>query len=863
MNTNIYTGLNDEEVKRSAEKYGRNVYERVKPKGIIRRLLDNFKDPIIRILLLAMGVNLLFTLKNINWAENAGIIIAVMISVFVSALSERGSEKAFIRLREREEKRNVRVLRNSTVILVPTEELVVGDVIFLSSGTKIPADAVLKDGHVLVDQSAINGESEPSEKSPQNTETNNERSKIYAGTVITEGECTAIVTSVGSMSLYGQIAREIQTEKAESPLKNRLSKLAKSITRIGYAAAAVVAAAYLFNVFVIDSAFISSEILIRLSNPRFVALSLIKAVTIAMTVIVVAVPEGLPMMITVVLSRNVKRMLKDQVLVRNPVGIETSGCMDLLFTDKTGTLTEGKPVCTSLILGNGEIYDKKTDEKFEQILQLSVYYNTSCKMAGKRYIGGNGTETALCSFLNNDRLEAEVLEKMPFDSKNKYSKCTVRYKGENIVLIKGAAEILLPKCTEYLDGNGKRHSFDRQKTETEIKKEAQKGNRMIVLAYKENGGSDERYVFLCTAKLSDRPRKDAAEAVNTLEKAGIHTVMITGDGKDTAENIAKECGILKANHDLSVSGKELSEKTDLWIKENVDRLALVYRAMPNDKNRLVKAAKERGKVVGMTGDGINDAPALKNADVGFAMGSGTDVAKEAGDIIILDNRLSSIAQAVLYGRTIFKSIRKFITFQLIMNLCAVGVSFFGQLMGIDHPITVIQMLWINIIMDTLGGLAFAGEYPQKKYLKEPPLGREEPILTKKSYKQIVIMGCYGILLCTAFLSVGIKTDYIGYAENPLPLLTAFFALFIFTGILICFTARSERKNILAGLTKNKSFILIMSLITIIQMIMLYFGGNTFRCGGLSLKALGTVAFTAFTVVPADLIRRLIGERHNC
>ena len=319
-------GLTTEEAALLRETKGANVYEKLKRKSFGRRLLENFKDPIIRILLIAMGVNLLFTIKNINWAENAGIILAVLISTFVSAISEQGSERAFERLKEEQKKVNAQVLRDGKPVILPVEELVVGDLVFLHPGNRIPADGRILAGTLKVDQSAVNGEAEPTGKRPSRGGAEDEQSRVFAGTMVTEGEAEMLVTAVGSESIYGQIAKDIQRENEESPLKKRLSKLAGTITKIGYVAAIVVAVTYLFNVFILDSGFDRIEILLRLSNFRFVALNLVKAVTIAMTVIVVAVPEGLPMMITVVLSSNMKKMLKGNVLVRKLVGIETSGC---------------------------------------------------------------------------------------------------------------------------------------------------------------------------------------------------------------------------------------------------------------------------------------------------------------------------------------------------------------------------------------------------------------------------------------------------------------------------------------------------------------------------------------------------------
>ena len=850
-------GLTSAQVEASRTAHGANVYNKQKRKSFMRRLLDSFSDPIIRILLIALGVNLLFTIKNINWAETIGIVIAVLISTFVSAISEYGSEKAFDRLQNETAKIDVRVLRDGRLQSVPSTELVVGDLILLNEGERIMADGLLIEGELSVNEAAVNGESEPAHK--KSTAKENDR-RLYAGSLVSEGEGQMRVTAVGADSVYGHIAEEIQTESGGSPLKNRLSKLAGSISKIGYAAAALVALTYLFNVFVIDSGFQMSEIVLKLCNLRFVAMKLIKAVTIAMTVVVVAVPEGLPMMITVVLSSNMKKMMRDKVLVRKMVGIETAGCMNILFTDKTGTLTEGKPVCKELVFADGSSFDGKSpiNEKLAEMIERSIHLNSSCTMIGGEPVGGNATEQALCRFFPTGELPKASF-KQPFNSKNKYSYAK-EASEEGLVYFKGASEKILPFCKECYDIKGCKAPFDRAAMQNTVNRLSSNGARVLVMATGRvcapphlTGG----LTFLCLVHLADGLRENAKGAVDALRSAGIHTVMITGDSYETASRIAKECGIIDKSRDLILTGSEMEKMSDREVMLSLDRLAAVARALPSDKTRLVEISRKKGLVVGMTGDGVNDAPALKNADVGFAMGSGSEIAKEAGDLIILDNDLSSIVKAVLYGRTVFKSIRKFITFQLIMNLCAVGITLIGQLMGIESPVTVVQMLWVNMIMDTLGGLAFSGEFPQKYYLLEKPISRHEPILKTSNYLQILMMGGFGTFVCSMFLSSERLKQMFAWDQSNLPMLTAFFALFIFTGIVICFTTRSERVNLLAGLWKNKPFAVIMTLISFIQLLMLYFGGETFRCVGLKPKELLLVLGIAASVLPVDLIRRLI------
>jgi calcium-translocating P-type ATPase len=413
--------------------------------------------------------------------------------------------------------------------------------------------------------------------------------------------------------------------------------------------------------------------------------------------------------------------------------------------------------------------------------------------------------------------------------------------------------------THAWSANGDCTPFYRYRWEERLQAMTGGGRRVLLIAT----GSVDRYrgptdlTLLCAVTLRDRIRREARPAVETLHRAGIHVVMITGDHRETAQAIARECGILNDRVTLSLTGEELNRMSDLKIRELLPQIGVIARALPTDKSRLVRIAQEADLVVGMTGDGINDAPALRRADIGFAMGNGTQVAKEAGDIIILDNNLSSIVRAVLYGRNIFKSIRKFIVLQLTMNLCAVGVSMICPFMGIDAPVTVVQMLWINMIMDTLGGLAFAGEPPLPSCMEEPPKRRDEPILNFYMLHQIFLLGSFTVGLCLLFLNLPAITVHFRETPDHIYLLTAFFALFIFAGVFNCFNARTDRLNLLAGISGNVVFLLIMAIITVIQVIFVYLGGAVLRTAPLTLEELGVTVLLALAVIPAEFLRKLL------
>lgn len=866
-----FSGLTASQVETARKQYGDNSLAVKKKKGFFKSLLSSFADPIIKILLIALAVNIIFMFKTSDWFETIGIAVAIFLATFVSTLSEYGSEAAFKELQEEASKTMCRIRRSGELGEIPLVDVVTGDIVLLEAGEKIPADGILVSGEISVDQSALNGESKEAKKKPGGASEKSslsDENALFRGCVVCSGEGIMRVTQVGGATLYGSMAEEVQEETRESPLKVRLAHLAGVISKLGYVAAIIVAGAYLFNTFLLDSGFSSTIILQKLQNLPYLFHHLLNALTLAITVIVVAVPEGLPMMITVVLSSNMKRMLKDNVLVRKLVGIETAGSLNILFTDKTGTITRGALSVTNFITGSGREYESiralKKSRPLYELFELSAGFNTSSSVSRDGVIGGNATDRAVLESILPFSLpkDTKVTNKIPFDSVRKYS--CVRIEGKkNMVLIKGAPEKILTACDRYYDEAGKVHSFgSRSALQRRWNEMTKNAVRVLAFAVSDQDwnerGEYRNLILVGLAGIKDEIRPEAKKAITEVRAAGVQVVMITGDNRETATAIAKECGLVSSyEKGLILTGDELAAASDEQLKRILPELRVIARALPSDKSRLVRIAQESGLVAGMTGDGINDAPALKAADVGFVMGSGTEVAKEAGDIVILDNNFASIVKAVLYGRTIFKSIRKFIIFQLTMNLCAVGVSIIGPFIGIDAPVTVIQMLWVNIIMDTLGALAFAGEAPPADCMRESPKSRDEPILNLYMVNQIIIDGVLTIGVCIAFLKVPFVKNWFRYFEDPIYFMTAFFALFIFAGVFNCFNARTNRMNLFAGLRKNKSFILIMILISVVQIVFIYFGGTLFRTAPLLGREVILVVLIAFLVIPADLTRKAV------
>ncbi len=840
-------GLTDNEVIESRKKFGSNVINSSKKNSFIKQYISTLGDPIIRILLIALGIKTVFLIQNFDWYETVGIVIAIFLASFISTVSEYGSEKAFEKLQEESSKIKCKVLRNKKVVEVNIEDVVVGDIVLLESGDRIPADGEIIEGEIIVDESSITGEAKEIYK-------NIENKIIFRGTIVYSKQAKMIVTKVGDNTFYGSISKELQESQPESPLKLRLRKLAEVISKIGYIGAFLVFFSYLFSVIFIKNNFDFNLIKETITNIPLISGHILYALTLCVTVIVVAVPEGLPMMITLVLSSNVKRMLKDNVLVRKLHGIETAGSINILFSDKTGTITKGNLEVTHFLNSDLKKYDNidKIENNLKEIVLISLVYNNASYYDNK-IIGGNITDRAILKFTNvKEKNKYEIIDNVPFDSKNKYSSTTIKYKNENIYLIKGAPEVILKKCEFYFDNEGNK-KFLRKKViiEDNLKKLTKEGNRIIAFATSLENAKNLTLVGFVLIK--DEIRKEAFEGIELVKKASIQTVMVTGDNKLTALAIAKEVGLYQ-DGDLILTSDEMKNMSDEKLKEVLPKLRVVARAIPQDKSRLVRVSQELDLVVGMTGDGVNDAPALKRADVGFAFGSGTEVAKEASEVVILDNNFLSIAKAILFGRTIFKSIRKFIIFQLTVNICAVSLSIIGPFIGVDTPVTVIQMLWINMVMDTLAALAFSFEAPLKEYMCELPKKRDEPIINQYMKDEILFTGIYSTLICILFLKLPIFHQLFRNGEQYI--LTAFFGLFIFISIFNSFNARTHRLNLLSNLKTNKTFIVIIAFIFVVQVLLIYFGGELFRTSGLTFLEFQIMFLLSFTVVPVDFLRKL-------
>lgn len=866
-------GLTSEEAAQSLKKYGNNALSKPPQQTFIDKLLDNFGDPIIRILIVALLVNVVFVYMGYaDWIETAGIFVAIILATFVSTLSEYSNENAFQKLQEEASRITCKVWRDGKPVELRIDDIVVGDAVQLESGDKVPVDGLLLEGSLKLDQAALNGESEEAKKKPASpdfswgTETDFLNPYcLYRGSVVVEGQGLMRAEKVGDASVYGQLVQELKEVERDSPLKLKLKHLADKISYFGYAGGLLIFIAVLLH-----KMFLAGGWALYVANTAQVLSDVVQALILAVIIIVMAVPEGLPLMIAIVSSLNMRKMLNDHVLVRKLNGIETAGSLNLLFTDKTGTITKGQLEVVDFITGDLKEYLSfdQLPVPIREMTYENVVLNTSAAVAEGAIVGGNITERALTRYIGDyHKLQMPLRNTfVPFNSATKYSFAGVQGASE-YTLAKGAPEKLLQYCDYYWDEKGHCLPF------TEAMKQAL-DEKMVELA-----GRAIRMLALCTFPKSvygpelpqkglaltgilairDEVRPEAVEAIQKVHEAGVQIVMITGDRKETAVAIARDAGLLRRPQDQVWTSQELAAMSDEEVKLNLPDLRVVSRALPLDKLRLVSIAQEMNLVTGMTGDGVNDSPALKRADVGFAMGSGTEVAKEAGDIVILDDNFLSIKQAILYGRTIYNSICKFITFQLSINFSAVLINFIAPFIGVEKPLTIIQILWINLVMDTLAALAFGGEPALEKYMQERPKERGGPIVSKGMMSTIVLGGLWMTLVAVAFYKSAWVDSLFRDAPDHIYTYTGFFCAYIFMAVANGFNVRVEGLDLFDHILDNKGFIQVMGGIVLIQYLLTLFGGSVLRTAPLHGQEWGVVIICALSIIIVDLLRKVFRQ----
>ncbi len=923
-----YKGLTDKQVKESREKNGSNAIPDSEPTTFWAEFLETFSDPMIKILLVIAAIMIVMFIlgqtglqTGVQLYEPLGTIIAILVVATVSAKTGVASDTKYRELKDSTEKDKCKVYRNDELLVIEVDDVVVGDKVLLQAGDKIPADGILINGSMRVDNSALNGEAEECKKTETSEDTQLaeeitgdtfvDAHSLFRGAVVFDGEGVLDVRKVGLKTMMGRMAEEMQGDEPDSPLKVKLAKLAGQISTFGYIGAGAITLLYVLYFIFLAPVIVNDvnlgtgpAIFFQQDFLSFMLPKLIEAVSLAVVIIVCAVPEGLPLMISLVLMQNTSKMLDHNVLVRKAEGIETAGSVNILFSDKTGTITKGVLEVVEFFTADGKTIpmdEIKKHEKLATPLHFAIGKNTQSMYDSKHeIIGGNITDRALMKFIGEEtflKLEADKENKITasqgFNSTNKFSQARIDKQGKTFY--KGAPERLLAKAKKYLDADGNIKDIDQKKLDEKIDELSNKAMRVLSFGYsekpmKENEINDD-LVIIGLVGIRDDVRPEAKIAIADVQEAGIQVVMITGDRKETAVAIAKDAGLIKSENDRVLTSAELNKMSDDEVKKIVRDIRVIARALPTDKSRMVRICQELNLVVGMTGDGVNDSPALKKADVGFAMGSGSEAAKEAGKIVILDDNFRSIKDAILYGRTIYHNILKFCTFQLVINVAAVVVSALAPFFGVDEPLKVTHLLFVNLVMDSLGAMMLGNEPALREYMHEKPRRRDESIISRKMAGQIGVMACWAVILSAlyfilqpiaAVFNSQASTGFASTAKISDQHITGYFVLFILAALFNGFNVRDRGFGIFSRLNENPSFLRIWLIIALVQAFIVnaaliplniptgdntYFNpfewlSNMFSCTPFSWQGWLLVIGMAITMIPVDLIRKLISNAIN-
>ncbi|CAN6990655.1 unnamed protein product [Brassica rapa subsp. trilocularis] len=852
LKTNTRLGINEEadEIQRRRSTFGSNTYTRPPSKSLIHFVIEAFKDLTILILLGCATLSLGFGIKEHGlkegWYDGGSIFVAVFLVVAVSAVSNFRQNRQFDKLSKVSSNIKIDVVRNGRRQEISIFDIVVGDIICLNIGDQVPADGVFVEGHSLhVDESSMTGESD-------HVEVNlNGNTLLFSGTKVADGFGKMVVTSVGMNTAWGQMMSHISRDTNEqTPLQTRLDKLTSSIGKVGLLVAFLVLLVLLIRYFTGSTKDESGKREYNGKNTKSdeIVNAVVEMVAAAVTIIVVAIPEGLPLAVTLTLAYSMKRMMKDQAMVRKLSACETMGSATTICTDKTGTLTLNQMKVTDSWFGleSGKASPSSTlSRKVVELFHQGVAMNTTgsvfkAKGSSSEYeFSGSPTEKAILSWavgeLKMDMEEVirehEVVHVEAFNSEKKRSGVLIKKRGEMTVHWKGAAEKILAMCCTYYDGSGVVREIqedDKVQFENIIQSMAAKSLRCIAFAYSEDGETkklkEEKLSLLGIVGIKDPCRPGVKKAVEDCQFAGVNIKMITGDNIFTARAIAVECGILtpedETNEDAVLEGEAFRSYTQQQRLEKVERIKVMARSSPFDKLLMVKCLKELGHVVAVTGDGTNDAPALKEADIGLSMGiQGTEVAKESSDIVILDDNFASVATVLKWGRCVYNNIQKFIQFQLTVNVAALVINFVAAVSAGEVPLTAVQLLWVNLIMDTLGALALATEKPTNDLMKNKPVGRTAPLITNVMWRNLLAQAFYqiSVLLVLQFRGRSI----FGVTERVKN--TLIFNTFVLCQVFNEFNARSiEKKNVFRGLHKNRLFVGIIVVTVVLQVVMVEF-----------------------------------------
>ncbi|KAL3647824.1 putative calcium-transporting ATPase 13, plasma membrane-type [Castilleja foliolosa] len=886
---------NEPELTKRRSKFGPNTHIKPRPKGLLSFVVEAFKDMTILILLVCAALSLTFGIRehgvSQGWYEGGSIFVAVFLVVVVSAASNFRQERQFDKLSRISDNIKVDVVRAGRRQKVSIFEIVVGDVVFLTIGDQVPADGLFSDGHsFLVDESSMTGESDHVKvdlvKNPF----------LLSGSKIVDGWSRMLVTSVGKNTVYGEMMSSINTRNTneQTPLQERLNKLTSSIGKVGLAVATLVLTVMLIRYFTGNT---SNEIGQREFNGvdqdlNDVFNSVLRIISMAVTIVVVAIPEGLPLAVTLTLAYSMKRMMADQAMVRKLSACETMGSATVICTDKTGTLTLNQMKVTKIYVGDQDFSSSMiNDRNLLELFCQAVAFNTTgsvykSKMGDLVEYSGSPTEKAILSWAVEDlgldieklKSDYDILHVETFNSEKKRSGVSIKKNNADTndvsvyVHWKGAAEMVLAMCSYYCELNGEIKPISNEKRaglEKIIQGMAASSLRCIAFAYKSNDNNNNELTeteltLLGIVGMKDPCRPGAKKAIESCRAAGVDVKMITGDNIFTAKAIATECGILdldeRVTKDEVIEGVEFRNFTNEERLLKVENIRVMARSSPLDKLLMVQCLKQKGHVVAVTGDGTNDAPALKEADIGLSMGiQGTEVAKESSDIVILDDDFASVTTVVRWGRCVYNNIQKFIQFQLTVNIAALVINFIAAVSSGDVPLTAVQLLWVNLIMDTLGALALATERPSDELMKVRPVGRTVPLITNVMWRNLLAQAFYqiGVLLVLQFRGRAIF-DVDEETRN-----TIIFNIFVLCQVFNEFNSRSlEKKNVFKGIHRNKMFVGIILVTIVLQIVMVEFLRDFADTVRLSLRQWGVCVAVAAVTWPIGWVVKFVpvGER---
>lgn len=876
IDKNKRIGLTDEQVKQSREQHGKNVLTPPQRTSLWKLYLDKYRDPIIQILLVAAFVSLILAFIEKNFMETIGIFVAVFLATTVGFYFERDAAKKFNLLTALSEEQPVKVRRNGKVMEIPRHDVVVGDVVLVEVGDEVPADGeLIVCNDLQINESALTGEPVTEKSLEGGGDGAYPRNIILRSTMVMNGRGEFVVTAVGDATEIGKVAKKsTEQTSVETPLHMQLDKLAKMISKVG----SVVSVAAFFIFLIHDI----------LTNPAwggkdyfYMAEIVLKYFMMAVTLIVMAVPEGLPMAITLSLALNMRRMLKSNNLVRKLHACETMGAVTVICTDKTGTLTQNKMQVSALELKLGD----------EALLDTAIALNSTAELNDGKPIG-NPTESALLLWLDAQgkdyeelRKQVNVLKQLPFSTERKMMATLAEVDGETYLFVKGAPEIVMKKC--IIEDRMQRQSVE------ELDEWQHKAMRTLAFAYKKIEASIMRTSRTSTAEvvalldandlqlqaiaaIADPIRPDVPAAVQECRHAGIEVKVVTGDTAATALEIGKQIGVFEdepenigADGSLTsldqqmITGEQWEALSDEEAYERAKDIRVMSRARPTDKQRLVAMLQKRGEVVAVTGDGTNDAPALHYAHVGLSLGSGTSVAKEASDMTLLDDSFKSIANAVMWGRSLYRNLQRFLFFQLVVNVVALLLVLGGSVIGTEMPLTVTQILWVNLIMDTFAALALASLPPSHEVMKEKPRKASDFIINKSIGFGILFCGIVFFLVMFALL---VYCERRGKGGVDVHELTMFFTTFVMIQFWNLFNAKALMSHHTAfrHFLKDKGMILVLVLVLVGQWIIVTFGGEMFRTTPLSLHEwLLIIGSTSVVLWAGELWRtfkRMIAKR---